>query len=63
MRGEAIEILLAEDDPDHAELINRGLVNNLVANRIHHVPDGEPPWITCSGGGNMPVPRRAPVHT
>ena len=41
MRGDAVEILLVEDDPDHAELIIRGLEGNLVANRIHHVSDGE----------------------
>ncbi len=41
MQGEAVEILLVEDDPDHAELIIRGLEDNLVANRIHHVSDGE----------------------
>jgi CheY-like chemotaxis protein len=39
--GEAVEILLVEDDADHAELIIRGLEDNLVANRIHHVIDGE----------------------
>ena len=41
MRGDAVEILLVEDDPDHAELIIRGLEGNLVANQIHHVSDGE----------------------
>ena len=41
MQGAAVEILLVEDDPDHAELIIRGLQDNGVANRIHHVSDGE----------------------
>lgn len=41
MQGEAADILLVEDDPDHAELIIRGLQDNGVANRIHHVSDGE----------------------
>ena len=41
MQGEAVQILLVEDDPDHAELIIRGLQDNGVANRIHHVSDGE----------------------
>jgi CheY-like chemotaxis protein len=41
MQGEAVEILLVEDDPAHAELIIRGLEDNLVGNRIHHVADGE----------------------
>ena len=41
MQGAAVEILLVEDDPDHAELIIRGLQDNGVANRVHHVTDGE----------------------
>ena len=41
MQDDAVHILLVEDDPDHAELIIRGLRDNLVANRIHHVLDGE----------------------
>ncbi len=41
MNGEAVVILLVEDDPDHAELITRSLEDNLVAHRIHHVLDGE----------------------
>ena len=41
MQGEPVEILLVEDDPDHAALIIRGLEGNLVANQIHHVSDGE----------------------
>ena len=41
MQGKAAQILLVEDDPDHAELIIRGLQDNGVANRIHHVSDGE----------------------
>ena len=30
-----------EDDPNHAELIIRNLIDNQVANQIHHVLDGE----------------------
>ena len=41
VRSEAVDILLVEDDLDHAELIVRGLEDNLVANRLHHVIDGE----------------------
>ena len=41
LKGEAVEMLLVEDDPDHAELIIRGLEDNLVVNRIHHLEDGE----------------------
>jgi len=41
MQGDALQILLVEDDPDHAELVIRSLEDNLVANRITHVWDGE----------------------
>ena len=41
MKGEAITILLVEDNLDHAELVMRGLAGNNVANRIVHVEDGE----------------------
>ena len=41
MNGEAINILLVEDNPDHAELVTRGLKSNCVANHIVHVEDGE----------------------
>ena len=34
-------ILLVEDNPDHAELVMRALAGNRVANKIHHVADGE----------------------
>ena len=41
MNGEPITILLVEDNPDHAELVMRGLESNQVGNRIVHVEDGE----------------------
>ena len=41
MREEPIVILLAEDDPDHVELIRRGLQHDPVASRVMHVSDGE----------------------
>ncbi len=41
MREEPIVILLAEDDPDHVELIRRSLQHHPVANRLLHVSDGE----------------------
>jgi two-component system response regulator len=39
--GDELQILLVEDDDDHAEIVSRGLVNNRVLNHIHRVPDGE----------------------
>ena len=34
-------ILLAEDNPDHAELLMRSFKNHRVPNKIYHVRDGE----------------------
>ncbi len=39
--GEPLDILLIEDDPDHAEMIKRSLGQHNVANRICHLSDGE----------------------
>ncbi len=41
MEGEALVILLVEDNPDHTELIMRSFSEHRVANKIYHVPDGE----------------------
>jgi CheY-like chemotaxis protein len=41
MKGELLNILLVEDNEDHAELIRRSLEENQVANRIYWVQDGE----------------------
>jgi CheY-like chemotaxis protein len=38
---EVIEILLVEDNPDHAELTKRALENGNIANRVFWVKDGE----------------------
>lgn len=39
--GGPVIILLVEDNPDHAELVKRGLKEHRVANKIYHVSDGE----------------------
>ena len=41
MTDDAKIILLAEDDPDHAELLKHSFRNHRVHNRIYHVSDGE----------------------
>jgi CheY-like chemotaxis protein len=41
LSGEPLHILLVEDNDAHAELVIRGMRDQQVANRIHHVVDGE----------------------
>ena len=41
IKGEPITILLVEDDPAHAEIVQRNLANFRVANRIMLVTDGQ----------------------
>jgi len=41
MSGKALNILLVEDNPDHAELVRRHLENFPAATHLHHVEDGE----------------------
>lgn len=41
LTGEPLHILLVEDNEAHAELVIRGMRDQQVANRIHHVMDGE----------------------
>jgi len=40
MKGEAVTILLVEDDPAHAEIVRRNFEDFRMANRLVHVPDG-----------------------
>ena len=39
--GSAVEILLVEDNEAHAKIVQRGLKNHRIANRLHHVADGK----------------------
>jgi CheY-like chemotaxis protein len=41
LNGEPLHILLVEDNEAHSELVIRGMHDQQVANRIHHVLDGE----------------------
>jgi CheY-like chemotaxis protein len=41
MQGEPIVVLLAEDDPAHAEIVRRNMESSRIANRLEHVPDGQ----------------------
>lgn len=41
MVGEAITVLLVEDDPAHAEIVKRNFEKSRIANRLIHLPDGQ----------------------
>jgi two-component system response regulator len=41
IEGEPLQILLVEDDDDHAEVVVRALANDLAVSQIHRVADGE----------------------
>jgi CheY-like chemotaxis protein len=41
LSGDPLHILLVEDNEAHAELVIRGMRDQQVANKIHHVSDGE----------------------
>jgi CheY-like chemotaxis protein len=41
MPTETLQVLLAEDDDDHAEIVARGLANSLIPIAIHRVSDGD----------------------
>jgi CheY-like chemotaxis protein len=41
MKGEPVLVLLVEDNVDHAELVMRTLADHRIANRIHHIMDGQ----------------------
>ncbi len=60
MNGEAITILLVEDDPNHAELILRGLQDSRMANQIHHVVDGEAALDYLFRRGEYADPEKSP---
>jgi CheY-like chemotaxis protein len=41
MKGDPVEILLVEDDPAHAEIVKRNFESSFIANKMHHVTDGQ----------------------
>lgn len=61
MEKKEIDILLVEDNPDHAELIIRELKSkNGLANSIHHVKDGAEALDYLFHKGNYSNPATAP---
>jgi len=41
MKTEPLNILMIEDNPDHAELIRRSLMDKRTENQVYHISDGE----------------------
>ena len=62
MNGEAINILLVEDNPDHAELVMRGLKSNHVANNVFHLDNGEAALDYVFGRGDYAAAGPARPH-
>ena len=58
--GEALVILLIEDNPAHAELIRRNFETHRIANRLYHVTDGEMALEYLFRRGAYADPERSP---
>src|SRR5579863_4004782 len=58
--GDALQILLVEDDDDHAEIVTRALAMNRVMNRVHRVSDGEAALDYVFRRGNCADPALSP---
>lgn len=61
MSGRTLNILLVEDNPDHAELVRRSLEKFPGACRLHHVEDGEAAVAYIFGNGACADRARFPV--
>ena len=53
-------ILLAEDNPDHAELLMRSFKGHRIPNKIYHVRDGEEALDYLFRRGDFADPERSP---
>ena len=61
MNRRRLNILLVEDNPDHAELVRRGLESFPVARFLHHVEDGESALDYIFGQGSYANRTRFPA--
>jgi CheY-like chemotaxis protein len=60
VRGEAVVVLLVEDNVDHAELVLRTLAEHRVANAVRHVRDGQSALDYLFRRGEYADPDRSP---
>ena len=60
MKGNALDILLIEDNSDHVELILRSFQEHRVANLIHVIPDGETALSYLFRRGEFANPEKSP---
>jgi len=61
MTARPVNILLVEDNPDHAELVRRGLEQVHFLNTLHHVEDGEAALDFIFGRGGFADRTRHPA--
>jgi CheY-like chemotaxis protein len=61
MSGRTLNILLVEDNPDHAELLRRSLKDLSAASFLHHAEDGEAALDYLLGRAAYADRRRFPV--
>lgn len=61
MNGNAITILLVEDDPAHAEIVRRNLEHARVANSLNWVSDGQEALDYLHHVGNYQKPESSPA--
>jgi len=60
MNGESSVILLVEDEPAHAEIVQHTLLVSSVPNRLIHVPDGQTALDYLFRRGEYAAPGEAP---
>lgn len=60
MNTQTYDILLVEDNPDHAELVMRSFEDHRVANQIHHLTDGEAALDYLLRRGTYADPEKSP---
>ncbi len=61
INGEPVAVLLVEDNAAHAELVIRSFEGHRIANRIHHVSDGEEALDYLLRRGNYADPAKSPM--